>query len=603
MYESFLNSISSRAWQKAGLKRRSGVAVPLFSIFSKKSIGIGDFEDLKLMIDWASHCGMSIVQLLPMNDTGFHFAPYSALSTFALDPMYLSLEKLTGVPIGPFQPAIRKLRAKFPPGRLRVNYQVKRAKLKLLWAMFKKVARKLPADFQEYVETNQYWLYDYALFKVAKEIYDQKNWEDWFPELRTRQLGVLRQFEKKHHQALQFQMWLQWQSALQFKKVKRHARAKKMLLMGDLPFLVARDSADVWAHPRYFKLDFSSGAPPDTYFAKGQSWGSPPYRWTAVAKDGYRYPIERLRYVQHFYDAFRIDHSVGFFRLWSIPGTEPAENGGLNGAFDPPEEDKWEGQGRELLSLLVQSTFMLPCAEDLGTVPECSFRVLHEFAIPGTDIQRWSKNPSEKYEFKTPETYRENSIAAISTHDMTSFSAWWDYEANTVYGPLLKRACENKGINFNRVKGELFDLTSSAHERLRWKVSLSEEDLIRILGKAREEIGDFMDVYRFSYDEKARFWSYVGLSGACEEKSSPKLLKAALWKISTSASIFSIQMLQDWLGLTGLFQGDSWEVRINFPGTVGKHNWSLVIPVSLEKMKKLASNRDIRKINRESGRI
>jgi 4-alpha-glucanotransferase len=373
--------------------------------------------------------------------------------------------------------------------------------------------------------------------------------------------------------------------------------------MGDLPFLVARDSADVWSHPRYFKLDFSSGAPPDAYFAKGQRWGSPPYRWPEVAVDSYRYVTERLHYAEEFYDSFRVDHSVGFFRLWSIPVSEPLENGGLNGAFDPPREGEWEAHGRKLLFLLAQNTSMLPCAEDLGTVPECSFRVLREFAIPGTDIQRWTKDPNQNYAFRAPEAYRANSVAALSTHDMTSFSAWWEYEAGTVYEPLFKRACDTREIDFERVKHELFDLAKSARERLRWKEGISEEDLIRISGKSRDEIRDLVDLYQFSYDEKVRFWSYLNLPGTFKEKSSPPLLKAALSKISESASIFSVQMLQDWLGLAGLFKGDSWKVRINFPGTVGGENWSLVMPISLEKMKKLTVNREIRKTNRESGRI
>lgn len=603
MYESFLNSISSRSWKKIGLKRRAGAVVPLFSIYSEKSIGTGDFEDLKLLVDWVKNSGMSLIQFLPLNDTGSDFAPYSALSTFALDPMYLFLEGLKGVRLQPFRSEIKKLRTDFPPGGPRVDYRVKQAKLKLLWTIFRKSARKLPVDFWKYVEAHQYWLRDYALFKVLKEIHQGQSWERWPNELKTRESEALLLFESEHKEGMEFHMWLQWQLWLQFKKVKRYARAKKVLLMGDLPFLAARDSADVWSRPRCFKLDFSSGVPPDSYFAKGQRWGSPPYDWSSIAADEYRYPIERLRYGQSFYDLFRIDHAVGFFRLWSIPVTEPEENGGLNGVFDPPDESRWEPQGRELLSLFIQNTFMLACAEDLGTVPECSFRTLHEFAVPGTDIQRWTKNPGQNYQFKSPGDYRANSIAAISTHDMTSFSAWWDYEAGTVYEPLFKRACEGRGIDFGRARQELFDLAKSSHERLCWRQNLSEEDLVRILRKPREEIGDLIDIYRFSYDEKARFWSYVGLSGTFEEKSSPKLLKAALGKISSSASIFSVQMLQDWLGLANLFKGDSWDVRINFPGTAGGHNWSLVMPVSLEKMKKLGINREIRKINRESGRI
>jgi 4-alpha-glucanotransferase len=604
MYDSFLNSVSAPLWKKVGLKRRAGVTAPLFSIYSKDSIGIGDLNDLKLLIDWAKLCGMSIVQLLPMNDVGFHFIPYNAQSTFALEPMYLSLDHLNEVPLKPFRTAIRKLRRSFPPGGVRVHYDVKRAKLELLWVIFKKAARNFPPDFRKFIESNQYWLKEYALFKTAKEIYGDKSWEDWPNEIRTRTREALRGFENDHREIINFHVWIQWQLFYQFKKIKEYAHRKKMLLMGDLPFLAARDSADVWSHPNYFKLDFSSGAPPDAYFAKGQRWGMPPYNWPAIGGDSYyRYLAERLRYAQEFYDAFRIDHSVGFFRIWSIPTAEPMEHCGLNGAFDPRDEKLWEIHGRKLLFLLTQNTTMLPCAEDLGTVPECSFRVLREFAIPGTDIQRWIKDPDQNYAFKEPDCYRVNSIAAVSNHDMTSFNAWWEYEAGTVYAPLFECACLQKGIDFERIKPDLFDFTKSFHDRLRWKEEITEPDLIRILGKPPAEIGDLIDFYRFSFNEKARFWDYLNLPGVYEEKSSPALVQAALEKLSSSASIFSVQMIQDWLSLGDLFQGDSWNVRINFPGTVGKHNWSLVMPVPLEEMKRLSVNREIKKINRESGRI
>ncbi|MBI4394887.1 MAG: 4-alpha-glucanotransferase [Candidatus Omnitrophica bacterium] len=615
-----MNSISKNKWKRIGLKRRAGVATPLFSIYSKKSVGIGEIPDLKLLVDWCKQTKMSIIQLLPLNDAGFEFVPYNAQSGFALDPMYLRLSDLEGVSTRSFRDEIELLRSTYGtrygrdrflssssktnlsrnvPGTVtRVDYRIKAAKLELLWKVFQKNAAKIPSAFNRYVKRNHSWILDYALFKVIKEEQGGKKWEDWPQDLRERKKEALERFEREHRDQIRFQMWLQWQLFRQFKETRRYARSKKVLLMGDLPFLTARDSADVWSHPEYFKLDLSSGAPPDAYFFKGQRWGSPPCNWEKIAADSYDYLIGRLKCAERFYDLIRMDHVVGLFRLWSIPLSEPLENGGMNGFFDPRDESTWEEHGRKLLSTVIQNTKMLVCAEDLGTVPECSYRVLGEFAIPGTDVQRWIRVPENEYSFKLSENYRKNSIATISTHDTASFNAWWEYEAGTVYGPLFERTCKQKGISFEDIEPKLFDLGKSVHHRLRWRKEISSPEILsRVLNRAESEIWDLIDLYRYSFGEKSKFWNYLNLPGRFEEKSSPALAKAALEKISRTNSIFSIQLLQDWLALGKLFKEDSWETRINFPGISDENNWTLTVPVSLEELKKLDVNQIIKAIN------
>ncbi len=547
---------------------------------------------------------MSIIQLLPMNDVGFSFTPYDAQSGFALDPMYLSFGHLVEVKTKPYLVEIELLRKTFETGSGRVDYKIKTAKLDLLWKIFKEQVIKDPPPFKQYRSKNKFWLEDYTCFKAIKEENGNKCWEEWPVQLKERNPEAIRGFVKTHQERIRFHEWLEWQLFEQFKEIKKYARSKKVLLMGDLPFLTSRDSADVWSHPEYFKLDLSSGAPPDTYFFKGQRWGTPPCRWENIEKDSYRYVIQKLEYANNFYDLLRMDHVVGFFRLWSIPVFEPPENAGLNGFFDPADERLWEERGRKLLSMMIEHSKMLVCAEDLGTVPECSYRVLDEFAVPGIDVQRWMRDFQTDHAFKLPEQYRQNSIAALSTHDMASFNAWWEYEAGTVYGPLFERQCKSKGIPFEEVKPKLFDLDQSAYGRLRWRSEIKEVGiLIQILGKPETEIEDLIHLYRFSYDEKLKFWNYLGLSGDCEKKSSPSLVKAAFEKISSAASIFSIQLLQDWLALGNLWKENSWNTRINFPGMINDRNWSLVMPVSLEEMKSLPINQEIKTINVQAGRV
>jgi len=604
MYESFLKSISAQQWARIGLRKRAGIATPLFSIYSKKSIGIGEFPDLKLLIDWCQAVGMSIIQLLPMNDVGFPFTPYDAQSGFALEPMYLSLDHLVEVKTELYAKDIESLRKKFSVQRTSVNYKIKTAKLDLLWKIFKEQVSKDLASFKKYCLKNEFWLKDYACFKVIKEENAGKRWEEWPSPFKEKNPQAIQNFERTHQERIRFYEWLQWQLSEQFKEVKKYAQSKKVFLMGDLPFLASRDSADVWSHPEYFKLDLSSGAPPDAYFFKGQRWGMPPCRWENIEKDSYRYIIEKLKYAEDFYDLLRVDHVVGFFRIWSIPVSEPLENAGLNGFFDPADEHKWEGQGRKLLSIIVEHSKMLVCAEDLGTVPECSYRVLDEFAIPGMDVQRWIRDSKNDHSFKTPEEYRKNSIAVLSTHDMASFNAWWEYEAGTVYSPFFERRCKSKGISFEEVRPKLFNLDESAHERLRWKEEIKNIDILsQVLNRPRAEIEDLIELYHFSYDEKARFWNYLGLPGECQKKTSKSLVKAAFEKISSAVSIFSIQLLQDWLSIGDLFKKDPWGVRINFPGTLSDRNWSLTMPISLEEMNSLSINKEIRAINVKTGRI
>ena len=544
---------------------------------------------------------MSIIQLLPMNDVGFEFRPYDAQSAFALEPMYLSLESLADIDVKKFKKEIGELKQKFPAGRPKVDYKIKAAKLMLLKKIFE--GFKHSESFETFKKLNLYWLHDYALFKVIKEKNGRKSWEDWPAALKSKDTVLLKQLSSDWASEIEFHKWLQWQLSCQMKAAKNYANQKKVLMMGDIPFLVSRDSADVWANQDYFKLDLSSGAPPDGFFAHGQLWGMPPYAWDKIAARSYDYMIQKLKYAENFYDIFRIDHVIGIFRLWTIPRSEPAESGASNGFFYPRDENVWETEGKKHLLEMIRNTTMLPSAEDLGVVPQCAFRVLEEFGIPGMDIQRWKRNWENNYEFTAPDAYRKDSISVISTHDMASFVGWWTFEAGAIDEELFKRKCVSRGISFEEVKSRLFDVEKSAHGKLRWKNGiLNKEQLIQILGKPESELKDFVDMYFGTYQEKNKFLNYLGLLDEPAEPSIIQLVRAALEKAAQARSIFSIQLLQDWLSLTPEFECNPWNFRINFPGIVSDSNWSIVIPFSLEKMLTLNTNQVIRKINADADR-
>ena len=393
-YQFLLSTPAKSRWQRISLRKRAGIIVPLFSVYSKESFGIGVILDLKKVIDWCNLCGFSILQLLPLNDTGFNFFPFSPQSSFALDPIYLSLRKF-------------KVKAKgVSKNNLYVDYKIKWEKLKILREIFLKEKWTNP-KFKNFQKENSYWLKDYCLYRVLKQKFQEKSWENW-PQ----------SFQKNNQLKIEFQAWLQWQIFEQVKEVKNYAQKHKILLVGDLPWLLSFDSADVWSHKEFFDLEHSAGAPADAFSKKGQKWGAAPINWQKIFDDDFLYFKEKLRYAENFYDLFRIDHVLGTFRIWKVRRKEPEENKGLNGFFEPLDENLWEEQGRKTLKAFIKNTKMFPLVEDLGTVPDCCPKVLKELGLLGMKIQRWARQ------------YPLNSVATLSTHDTSNWPVYFKKEFN-----------------------------------------------------------------------------------------------------------------------------------------------------------------------------
>ncbi|MFC2092387.1 4-alpha-glucanotransferase [Bacteroidota bacterium] len=596
-------------WQRIGIQRRSGVAVPLFSVYSSRSIGIGEFRDIKYLTRWCKETGMSILQFLPMNDVGDDFAPYNAVSSFALEPMYIAINKLKNVNLSPFKKEIRKLKKLYKFESNRINYKIKKEKIDLLWKIYNRSYINRINKFEKFKSENLYWLKDYALYKVIKEKQSNKKWEEWEYTYKTKNEESLKEFEKSNLKRIYFFYWVQWQLFEQFKLIKEYAQKKDLLLMGDLPFLVARDSSDVWANQKYFKLHLFSGAPPDMYFAMGQRWGMPPYNWDEIKKDKYIYIICRLKYAENFYDMYRIDHFVGLFRIWIIETKSPEDKAGLLGNFDPQEEDSWEEHGKKILDIMIQNSEMLPCAEDLGTVPACSNKILEEYGIPGINVQRWVKERNNNYTFLNPNEYRINSVATISTHDSSTIVEWWYNEAGTIDERLFKRLCLEKDVSENDTHetiNSLFDLSNSKQGRLLWKTEIENVNiLLNILDMNIEKGYEFVKLYLESYNEKKKFWNFINIIKNYSNKISADFIYKVLIKINQTTSIFSIQLLQEWLSLEESFlrKNEETSYRINFPGIVDDKNWTTVLPYSLEELQELKINSLIKDINKECNRL
>ena len=242
-----LDGPSGGGWKKIGLKKRAGLVVPLFSVYSGKSVGIGEIDDIRLLADWCAKTGNSILQFLPLNEVGPVFCPYDSISSFALEPVYLSLGLIPGAEKRPVKSAIEKMKRDFPTGRRCVDYRVKNSKLRALRLIFEGGTDRHDPGFGAFVDDNSYWINDFALYKALKDEHGGKPWYEWPASFRDRGEEALARFAAAHREDLEFHRWVQWHLFRQFSAVKAYADTNGILLKGDLPVLVSRDSADVWA--------------------------------------------------------------------------------------------------------------------------------------------------------------------------------------------------------------------------------------------------------------------------------------------------------------------------------------------------------------------
>lgn len=419
------NYITHDAWQRVGTRPHHGVALPLSALRSKKSCGIGEFLDLLPLIDWCKKLKLDVIQLLPLNDSGSEPSPYSSLSSRALNPLYLSLHAL---PYLSEHSPLRKRLSEFKDlnEAPRIRYaEVLSYKLSWLRDYYAEHAKALNVghEYANYIQENP-WIEPYALFKVIKEKLENTSSQTWPKELLEISPEEYQRWKERFKEDLSFFMMLQYLCFLQMKKVKHHASSAGVLMKGDIPILINRDSVDVWRTPEVFDLSLSAGAPPDVYIKEGQYWSFPLFNWERMKSEDFSWWKRRLKYASNFYDIYRIDHVVGFFRIWAIPLGKLPEDG----KFIPENEDQWVPQGKELLSMMVLSSPMLPIAEDLGTVPTQVRACLAELGICGTKVMRWERLWEENDQPFIPlEEYPVMSMTTVSTHDTETLTLWWEH--------------------------------------------------------------------------------------------------------------------------------------------------------------------------------
>jgi len=398
-------------WKTIGQKAHHGIALPMSAVRSKHSCGVGEFLDLLLVIDFCKKIHFDTIQLLPLYDTGNDVSPYNAVSSCALDPMYLSLrelpllEKSLVEEFGSFEEMNRSAQVAL--------HAVKQKKMRWLYRYYQHAFSALSQDvsYKEFCKEHRGWLQGYAQFKSLSHQFQHIHWSLWtkpYPETPD----------------ADFYIFLQFLCFKQMSQVKKYASMQGCFIKGDIPILVSSDSADVWAEPYLFDLNVIAGAPPDQYNAQGQKWSFPIFHWDAMRESGYAWWKRRLHVAENFYHIYRIDHVVGLFRIWAIPKDKKA----TEGHFVPWDFHLWERQGREVLDMMVKASLMLPIAEDLGTIPKEVPLVLKEFGICGTKVMRWEKRWHHGQEFIPLNEYEPLSLTTVSTHDSDTLAMWWKDE-------------------------------------------------------------------------------------------------------------------------------------------------------------------------------
>jgi len=435
----------------------TGVALPVFSIRSELSCGVGEFPDLVLLGQWCRRTGLDLIQILPVNDTGDDPSPYNARSAFALNPIYIRLNDVPGASV--YEEEIVDARARFEAaGKLQYE-NVRNFKLGILRRIFRFTESAVARDeqFRHWVSQNP-WLNSYSEF-LAQEDKD----------------------------SAVFVAWVQFHLDRQLRNAALELDAMGVALKGDIPILLSPESVDVQSNPSFFNKKLRVGAPPDMFSKEGQNWRFPSFRWDEMEKDEFAWWRSRLQRASRFYHAFRIDHVLGFFRMWSIPEEhESAAHGyykpargishealsvkagisaldledliqsqaliGTESGFAPAwywqhssaisrldelkrfrlfelieqywtgQEDLWREHGRKLLTAIARSSDMLVCAEDLGVVPPCVPEVLQELDILGLRVERWSGINGSVSEV---EDFPKLTVNTTSTHDSSTLRGWW----------------------------------------------------------------------------------------------------------------------------------------------------------------------------------
>ncbi len=319
----------------------SGVAIPVFSLRSKNGFGVGEFSDIKLLVDWAKEAGLKLIQLLPINNTMANFNwkdsyPYSAVSAFALHPLYINLWKVAGKEYADQLSSLKEKQKELNELPVVDYEEVMKYKFSVLKELYEVMNKECfeSDDYKEFFKDNKHWLESFAAYCYFRDKYGTANFDDWTTNAIYNKAEIDRLCSPKSPVFKEIGLYYfnQYHLHLQLKEAVDYAHKKGIVLKGDIPIGISRNSCDAWVAPDMYNMCWQAGAPPDDFTAVGQNWGFPTYNWKKMQEDGFAWWKQRFEQMSNYFDAFRIDHILGFFRIWSIPANAVQ---GILGRFVP----------------------------------------------------------------------------------------------------------------------------------------------------------------------------------------------------------------------------------------------------------------------------
>ena len=563
--------------------RGAGVAVPVFSLRTEDSFGVGEFLDIKKLSDWAAATGQCIIQLLPVNDTTasrscYDSYPYSAISSFALHPQYINLPA-AGVPV---DAAYKKEKARLEALPALDYEEVNRLKLDYLKKLYESPSgqeQTASAAYKDFVAENSEWLLPYAAYSVLRDLHGTPDWTRWGKDAACSPRKV-KAFLAAHPSETGFYCFLQYLADKQLKEAAVYAHGKGVALKGDLPIGVSRVSADAWQHPQLFHLDSQAGAPPDFFSEDGQNWGFPTYNWEEMAKDGYAWWRARLGKMAQYFDAYRIDHVLGFFRIWEIPCPQRS---GLLGHFSPAlpysaaELRAWgfrpsQGQGAD--TLFIED----PRRKGFWHPAISGQKSARYKRLSAERKQRYDALHEDFFWHRHDSFWREGALrklpALLAASPMLACAEDLGMVPHCV-GPVLEKL-QILTLEIQRMPkdyGETFG-TPDSYPYL--SVCATGSHDTSTLRAWWEEDSALTQRY---YNE------VLGMEGSAPATLEPWLAELILMQHLSSASMLSILPLQDWLSVDeGLrYPGDPKDERINRPD-IPNHYWRYRMHLSLEHL-------------------
>lgn len=636
---------------------QSGVAVPLFSLRSRASIGIGDFLDLIPFARWATLCDFNIIQLLPVNDTGSESSPYSARSAFALNPVFINIQSVEGS--SKFESDIEEAKEEFDKYKKVEYYKVSTWKRSILRKIFDSRYDNLKNDMSlsNWIEANV-WSKAYCVYCTLKQENRESSWKDWNAHRDPTSEEIEKLWAKNHKDCL-FQAWMQYIAEMQFSTAVNELSQMGLRLKGDIPILINEDSADVWADRKYFSLSDRAGAPPDMFSYTGQNWGFPTYRWDVLEQDGFSWWRRRLAQASKFYHAYRIDHVLGFFRIWSIPEKEST---GILGHFEPSFPIKWEtlraaGLYHESMEYLRRPNYSVDqlrgflgsdtehllekCFENLpGTTDR--FILKEEFSsekqILAMDESQLAKDSMLRvywnrvfiptgdadtfypywYWYNQPVLYtlpqnEQDKLREIIQANEQSQNALWEQNAMKLLSVLAKETdmlvcAEDLGAVPPCVPTVLnkLNILSLRIERWarNWNVQYSpyydmeEYPRLSVCATSCHDTSTLRGLWNEPDFDRSFYWSHAHQVGEAPNELTPSVVRNLLTHVYSANSLFCILPIQDYFALSStLAQGNPEDERVNIPGTVGGNNWTYQLPCTLDELLNITSlSSEIRKL-------